>query len=124
MPESVGSSLFSLSSNHDVDNPANPTQRKAEPCRADKLHVADIRVSLKDDTATIRVEMDGVRVVDFTGRTDRFSLHPAWSLGDDRRVGLRAWDAFRFESVQLCMLSGEARLLRQSKAPAEIESQD
>jgi serine/threonine protein kinase len=102
-----------------VDNPANPTQRKAEPIRADKLRTADIRVSMKGDIATIRVEMDGKRVIDFAGHPDRFSLNPAWSLGDDRRVGLRAWEGFRFESVQLKMLTGEARLLRKPKEPIE-----
>jgi hypothetical protein len=70
---------------------------------------------MKGEEATILVDLDGKRAVDWTGNPNRFSLHPAWSLGDNSRLGLRAWESFKFESVQLRMLSGEAKSLHAPK---------
>jgi WD40 repeat protein len=98
-----------------VDHRANPTQKRGNFVQTGKLHTAEIEVRLKDDMATIMVAMDGTQVVNFTGSPKRFSLHPAWSLGDNSRIGLRSWQPFQFESARLRMLSGEAKLLREPK---------
>ena len=100
-----------------VNDPGNPTQIRGKHIVGNKTHVLEARVSLKGDTATIQVDLDGKRLVAWTDKPTRFSLHPAWRLKDDRQVGLRAWEVFEFEAVHLRMLSGQPRLLREPKRP-------
>jgi hypothetical protein len=97
-----------------VDSPANPSQIKGKHVVTDKSHSLEATVRMKDHTATIIVDLDGKRLLQWTGSPGRFSLHPAWRLKDDRQVGLRSWQPFEFEAVQLRMLTGEAKLIRES----------
>lgn len=97
-----------------VDSPANPSQIKGKHVVTDKSHSLEATVRMKGDTATIIVDLDGKRLLEWTGKPGRFSLHPAWRLKDDRQVGLRSWQPFEFEAAQLRMLTGEAKLIRAS----------
>lgn len=95
-----------------VNFPSNPTQVRGKHVVSNKSHVLETTVQMKGDTATIRIDLDGKRLVDWTGKPSRFSLHPAWRLNDDRQLGLRSWQVFEFESAQLQMLTGQANPIR------------
>jgi hypothetical protein len=97
-----------------VNSPANPSQIKGKHVVTDKSHSLEATVRMKEGMATIAVDLDGKRLLEWTGNPNRFSLHPAWRLKDDRHVGLRSWQPFEFEAVQLRMLTGEANLTRKS----------
>ena len=98
---------------HYVDSPANPSQIKGKHIVTGKSHSLEATVTMKADTATILVDLDGKRLVEWTGKPSRFSLHPAWRLKDDRQLGLRSWQVFEFEGVQLRMLTGDPKLMRE-----------
>lgn len=93
---------------HFVNVAGNPTQTKGKHVVTGKSHLLQATVEIKDANANIRIDLDGKRLVDWTGKPDRLSLHPAWRLNDDRHIGLRSWQPFEYESVQLRMLNGQA----------------
>jgi hypothetical protein len=95
-----------------VNFPANPTQVRGKHIVTNKSHSLQATVQRKGDNATIRIDLDGKRLVDWTGNPNRFSLHPAWRLNDDRQLGLRSWQVFEFESAQLRMMTGQANPVR------------
>lgn len=98
---------------HYVNSPDNPSQVKGKHVVTGKSHTLEATVQMKGDTATIVVALDGKRLVEWTGKPNRLSLHPAWRLNDDRQLGLRSWRAFEVEAVQLRMLTGDAKLIRE-----------
>jgi formylglycine-generating enzyme required for sulfatase activity len=101
---------------HSVDDPKNPTSLKGIRIVDNKTYTLEAQVLTKDDTATLRIDLDGKRILDWTGQSDRLSISKDWSLGDDTRPGLHPWGLdMRFEAVQLRMLSGDAKLLRAQK---------
>lgn len=104
---------------HFVNSDGNPTQVKGKHVVTGKSHKLQATVVIKDTNATIRIDLDGKRLVDWKGNPNRFSLHPAWQLNDDRQIGLRSWQAFEYESVQLRMLKGEAISTRTPAAAAK-----
>jgi len=95
-----------------VNCPNNPTQIRGKHVVTNKSHTLDATVEMRGDTATFRVDLDGKRLVDWSGNPNRFTLHPAWRLNDDRQLGLRSWQVFEFESAQLQMLTGQANPVR------------
>ena len=91
-----------------VNSPQNPTQIKGKHIVTGKSHTLQATVVMKDSTATIRINLDGKQLADWTGNPNRLSLHSAWRLNDDRQIGLRSWQPFEYESAQLRMLKGKA----------------
>jgi hypothetical protein len=96
-----------------VDRDDNPTNNKEVRIDDNKRYKLVVRVQTQDDTAKIQADLDGKRILDWTGKCDRLSITPGWSLGDDSRPGLHPWGLdIRYHSVKLRMLSGEAKLVR------------
>lgn len=95
-----------------VNFPNNPTQIRGKHVVTNQSHTLEAVVLMQSEMATIRVSLDGNRLVDWTGNPNRFTLHPAWRLSDDRQLGLRSWQVFEFESAQLKMLTGQANPIR------------
>jgi hypothetical protein len=67
-----------------VDSPANSSQFKGAHVVTDRIHSLGAAVKMEGDTATILVDLDGRRLLGWTGKPSPFSLHPAWRLRDDR----------------------------------------
>ena len=99
---------------HFVNSSGNPSQIKGKHVVTGKSHTLETMVQTKGDRATIVVDLDGKRLVEWSGKPSQFSLHPAWQLNDDRQIGLRSWQSFEYEAVQLRMLTGEANMIRPS----------
>lgn len=95
-----------------VNFPGNPTQIRGKHVVTNQSHTLEATVRRNGDTATIRIDLDGKRLVDWSGNPNRFTLHPAWRLNDDRQIGLRSWQSFEYEAARLRMLAGQANPIR------------
>jgi len=89
----------------------NVSACRCPPLEYGRPYVLDIRVVLKGEQVSIESELDGKKHVNWTGPLSSLSFPEAWSIGDQRALGLGDHGGVEYRSVKLRMLSGEAEVL-------------
>jgi hypothetical protein len=92
-------------------DPKNPTLDLGHFIEDNKEYTLEAHVStLDNEPARVQIDLDGKRLIDWTGKPSQLSFDPNWNLKNNHVFGLHAWGSvFRFDSIQLRMLSGEAK---------------
>jgi hypothetical protein len=91
-----------------------------KPLANDTAYTLLVRVTAKGPTAAVRAEIDGTKVVDWTGPAGDLTPSRDWFTPDRGQLGLGVWDhcQFRIDAVEFRPLTGTAEWKPGRTAPA------
>lgn len=87
----------------------NPTTLRGKKLTNGRVHRVAVRVEVSGEVAKVEADLDGKRLVKWSGKQTRFSMPPPWKLPDNRLFGSGMWDSeVDFHEMKLRMLTGKA----------------
>ena len=96
----------------------HPHAKAGKFITAGRKYIIEVEVKQSNETASLVLFVDGKRVTQWTGRASSVVAPENGLLSDARNVGLGIWDGeVEFHAASLKMLTGEAKLLRESSTP-------
>src|SRR5205814_6187772 len=93
-----------------------------KPLANDTTYTLLVRVTAKDKTAAVRAELNGTKVVDWSGPVTDLTPSRNWFTPDPGQLGLGVWDhcQFHLKAVEFRPLSGTAEWKPGKSAPPAV----